>query len=88
MEYNKEAFRKKIKREFENGISGTYSGLAFKDHFDLLKKEQYYLGYNACLCDLDIIKLGEYAENIDLITQYYNIFIKKKQKEFDEKQGD
>lgn len=75
--YNKTEFRKRIRKIFEDGINGQHEGLKFKDHFDLLKTEKHWLGYNLCLCELGIISQEEYADNISFISQYYNIFIKK-----------
>ena len=78
MQYNKSEFRRRIKKIFEDGISGIHPGLAFKDHFDLLKCEAKWLGYNMALVDLRIIDLKEYGDNIGFISKYYNIFIGKK----------
>ena len=77
MAYNKKNFRRRIKRIFEDGIKGDNVGTKFKDHFDLLKVEAKWLGYNMALYELDIISSDEYAENTDFISKYYNIFIEK-----------
>ena len=80
MEYKQKEFRKKIKDIFEDSIEGSHSGTAFKTHFDLLKVEKHWLGYNLALFDMGVIDMKEYADNIDFISQYYNIYIEKKDK--------